>query len=304
MQELWKLLSSPRHLIVFEAAARHASFTQAARELNVQQPAVSAAIKQLETSLGVLLFERSHKKVSLTSAGQRFFIDVSKALDGLLASAEALHGTGQNDQVTLNASSAFNFYWMMPRLHDLRDLHPGIDLRLQTSDHEPNIDAENINLAIRRGTGDWEDCHSSRIAEEVIYPIANPRVMYAAINLKSIPNLQHERLIHLEEPVRERPTWKDWFAHFDVPNIGTVPTIRLNDYALVLQAAIAGEGFAFGWKHIVDPLVKQGLLVGRQEWAWETGLGFYVVWSKRKTLSANARHVRDWIISTCDAENL
>lgn len=302
MQELWKLLSSPRHLIVFEAAARHASFTHAAQELNVQQPAVSASIKQLENSLGVLLFERSHKKVSLTSAGQRFFIDVSKALDGLLTSAQAVHDTGHTDQVTLNASSAFNFYWMMPRLHDLRDRHPGIDLRLQTSDHEPNIDAENINLAIRRGTGHWEDCHSSRIAEEVIYPIANPRVMHSAINLKTIPNLQHERLIHLEEPIRERPTWKDWFANFDVPNVDTASTIRLNDYALVLQAAIAGEGFAFGWKHITDPLIEQGLLAGRKEWSWETGLGFYIVWSKRKELSQLAKRVRDWIISSCETD--
>ncbi|MEH6545800.1 MAG: LysR substrate-binding domain-containing protein [Sneathiella sp.] len=298
MQELWKLISSPRHLIVFEAAARHASFTQAARELNVQQPAVSAAIKQLEDSLGVLLFERTHKKVSLTSSGQRFFVDVSKALDRLLTSAQTLHGSNQNNQVTLNASSAFNFYWMMPRLHDLRHQFPGIDLRLQTSDHEPNIDAENINLAIRRGSGDWEDCHSAIIANEVIYPIANPRVIQSAINLKTIANLQHERLIHLEEPIRERPNWKDWFAHFGVANVGASSTIRLNDYALVLQAAIAGEGFAFGWKHLTDPLIEQGLLAGRKEWSWETGLGFYLVWSRRKELSPKTKLVRDWILSS------
>jgi len=303
MQELWKLISSPRHLIVFEASARHASFTQAARELNVQQPAVSAAIKQLEYSLGVLLFERGHKRVSLTSSGQRFFVDVSKALDSLLASAQTLHDSGQNKQVTLNASSAFNFYWMMPRLHDLRDHFPGIDLRLQTSDHEPNIDTENINLAIRRGNGDWEDCHSAKIASEVIYPIANPRVMHSAINLKTIANLQHERLIHLEEPIRERPTWKDWFAHFGVTNITATSTIRLNDYALVLQAAIAGEGFAFGWKHLTDPLIEQGLLAGRREWSWETGLGFHLVWSRRRALSPQAQLTRDWIISSCENKN-
>ena len=68
MQEIWKLLSSPRHIVFFETAARHRSFTKAARELNVQQPAVSAAMKQLEEALGITLFHRAHKRVDLTLA--------------------------------------------------------------------------------------------------------------------------------------------------------------------------------------------------------------------------------------------
>lgn len=98
MQELWKLLSSPRHLIVFEAAARHGSFTRAAEELNVQQPAVSASIKQLEASLGALLFQRDHKKVTLTTAGRRLFGDVSNALENLLIAARSVQKLGPNCQ--------------------------------------------------------------------------------------------------------------------------------------------------------------------------------------------------------------
>jgi len=297
MQELWKLLSSPRHLIVFEAAARHGSFTRAAEELNVQQPAVSASIKQLETSLGPLLFQRDHKKVTLTTAGRRLFADVSIALESLLIAARSVQILGRSDQVTLNASSAFNFYWMMPKLKQLHEAHPDIDLRLQSSDREPNIDAENIDLAIRRGDGSWTDCHSMLIAKEVIFPIASPRVMAAAVNLKSVPNLQHERLIHLEEPIRDRPGWKHWFAHQGAPDCEPTAGLRLNDYALVLQAAIASEGFAFGWQHLTEPLLSQGLLAAREDWSWETGLGFYLVWSRVKPLTTQAIQVRDWILS-------
>ena len=300
MQDLWKLLSSPKHLVAFEAAARHASFTLAAEELNVQQPAISASVKQLESSLGVALFERSHRRVNLTTSGKRFYSDVSRVFDQLLVSAQAIHNTTQNEQVTLNASSAFNFYWMMPRLRDLRKAHPNIDLRLQSSDREPNIDTENISLAIRRGNGVWADCNSAFIDREVIYPVASPRVMSTAINLKTVANLKNERLIHLEEPIRDRPTWKDWFANFNVPFDQPSSGIRLNDYALVLQAAIAGEGFAFGWKHQTDPLIDQGVLVGRKEWSWETGLGFYLVWSKNQKLSPQAELIRDWILTTCE----
>lgn len=287
---------------MFEAAARHGSFTRAADELNVQQPAVSATIKQLEMSLGVPLFQRSHKKVALTGPGIRFYNDVTRALDQIHASAQAVRQFGQNDHVTLSASSAFVFYWMMPRLGDLHDQHPDIDLRLQSSDREPDIDTEQISLAVRRGTGDWNDCHSALIAPEVIYPVASPRVMQSAINLKSVPNLMHERLIHLEEPIRERPSWKQWFRHFGVSDREPVAGLRLNDYALVLQAAIAGEGFSFGWQHVTAPLIEQGLLAARREWSWKTDLGFYLVWSRTNPLADKAEIVRDWILQQARAQ--
>ncbi len=302
MQELWKLLTSPRHLIVFEAAARLGSFTRAANELNVQQPAVSAAIKQMEASLGVALFLRQHRKVTLTKAGERLFVDVSSGLETILHSARALHQRGLNDHVTLSVSTAFAYYWMVPRLEEFHRTEPGIDLRLQTSDREPDIDAEGISLGIRRGDGNWEDCHSVLIAPEVIYPIASPQVMRAAVNLKTVPNLLHERLIHLEEPVRERPTWGGWFAHHGVMDRAPKAGLRLNDYALVLQAAMAGEGFAFGWQHVTRGLISQGLLSARTGWSWQTGKGFYLVWSRTTPLIPQAARVRDWMASKADGQ--
>lgn len=121
--------------------------------------------------------------------------------------------------------------------------------------------------------------------------------MAAAVNLKTVPNLQHERLIHLEEPIRDRPTWKQWFEQQGVPNCEPTAGLRLNDYALVLQAAIASEGFAFGWKHLTQSLLSQGLLAARKDWSWETGLGFYLVWSRFKPLTTQARQVRDRILT-------
>ena len=297
MQELWRLVTSPRHLAVFEAAARLSSFTRAAQEMNVQQPAVSAAIRQLEESMGVDLFSRGHRKVELTAAGARFFADVSRALGAVQSSAVAVSGASRAAHVTLNASSAFTYYWMMPRLRDLRKTHPDIDLRLQSSDREPDIDGEGIDLGVRRGRGVWPGCEAALIAPEVIYPVASPRVMAAARNLRVVPNLLHERLIHLEEPIRERPTWAQWFAHHGIGRAELSGGLRLNDYALVLQAAIAGEGFSFGWDHIVGPLIGQGVLAGRRDWAWETGEGFYLVWSARKPLGAQAQAVRDWVLA-------
>ena len=300
MQNLWRQFGSPRNLVVFEAAARLESFTRAAEELNVQQPAVSASIRQLEDSLGIHLFARSHRKVSLTAAGERLQADVTRAFEHLAQSASAIRDLSRPDYVTLNASTAFNNYWMMPRLADLQAQYPRIDLRLQSSDREPDLDAENISLAVRRGTGEWPGYASALIAKEVIYPIASRQTMAAAVDLRSLPNLLHQRLIHLEEPVRERPSWRDWFAHFNIRDATPRGGMRLNDYALVIQAAMAGEGFAFGWKHVTDRLVDQGLLAACKQWQWSTGNGFYLVWSNSRPLTEEAVQVRDWILSQRD----
>jgi len=297
MQALWSQLSSPRHLVVFEAAARTGSFTRAAQELNVQQPSVSASIKQLETSLGVLLFQRSHRRITLTNAGNRLFADVSRAFEQLAHSASAIRQVASNDHVTLSASSAFNNYWLLPLIASFQQRHPDIDLRLQSSDREPDLNAETISLAVRLGTGQWPDCDCALIATEAIYPISAPRVMAAAVNLRNVPGLLHQRLIHLEEPIRERPSWQQWFHEFGITELPPQSGLRLNDYALVLQAAMAGEGFAFGWHHLVDPLVRQGLLAARPDWTWRTGKGFYLVWSKFRPLTPKAMIVRDWILS-------
>jgi len=297
MRKSLRQLGSPRNLFVFEAAARLRSFTRAADEIGMQQPSVSAAIKQLESALGVYLFDRGHRKVTLTGAGQRFFADVSRALADIDTSVEAVSTMGRASHVTLNSSSAFSYYWMMPKLPAFRAAHPNIDFRLQNSDHEPDLDTENFSLSVRLGAGTWPDCEVEKIADEVIYPVANPLVMRSARNLRSIPNLLQERLIHLEEPIRQRPTWKQWFAHHDIQNVEIREGLRLNDYVLVLRAAQTGEGFAFGWDHIVRDMIDQKVLAAREDWGWQTGNGIYLVWSKSRELSENAKIARDWVLS-------
>lgn len=301
MQNLWSLLSSPRHLVVFEAAARNGSFTRAAQELNVQQPAVSAAIRQLEDSLGVQLFQRSHRRITLTNAGNRLFADVTRAFEHLAQSAASISQASGSDHVTLSASSAFNNYWLLPRLRSFQQQHPDIDLRLQSSDREPDLSVETISLAVRRGKGQWPDCDGAEIATEAIYPVAAPRVMAQAADLRSVRELTGQRLIHLEEPVRERPDWIQWFAALGVAEKPPSGGLRLNDYALVLQAAIAGEGVCLGWHHIVAPLIAQGMLAARPEWTWDTGNAFYLVWPKTRALTPRARIVRDWIVDRSQA---
>ncbi|WP_350334997.1 LysR substrate-binding domain-containing protein [Coralliovum pocilloporae] len=298
MQKLRKLIQSPTSLFAFEAAARHGSFTKAAAELNVSQPAVSFAIKQLEASLGVTLFERRHRVIRLTDAGETFFKDVSIGLSHIGQSAEGLSQVSYDEHVTVSTSTAFANYWIVPRLSEFKTRFPDIDLRLQCTDQDGDLVSEGITLGIRRGKeGDWPGYEAERLTDEIIHAVCSPAHRAASETISKAEDLLNYQLIHLEEPYRPRPTWSDWFASHGVSYKDKGDGLRLNDYALVLQTAMAAQGIAMGWQHVTDSLVERGLLHRIEGLRYHSGSAFCMIWNKATPLNDKAQAVRDWILS-------
>ena len=296
MRSLRHLLPSAGSLIVFEAAGRLSSFTAAGRELGMTQAAVSYAVRGLEEQLGAKLFQRRHRQVSLTEAGERFHADVSLGLSHIRKSAEDLRLQATGGHVTLAASTAFGSFWMMPRLQQFRDELPGIDLRIQTADRDLDIIAEGIPLAVRGGEPrDWPDYHSLPLADEEIFPVAGASYLAKFGMPRTVGDLATHRLIHLEEPYREAASWDEWFQSAG-GNLGdTARGLRINDYGLVIQGVMEVQGIALGWRHLAERLLATGLLVQVTDHVLKTGKAFYVVWPKNRELSENARKVRDWL---------
>jgi DNA-binding transcriptional LysR family regulator len=168
---------------------------------------------------------------------------------------------------------------------------------LQVVDKESDLEHEDVSLSIRRGTGGWKGYASSCIAEEEIIPVASASYVDRYGKPDTIEELARNQFNHLEEPYRPRPKWRDWIATFDFDYIDNGEGLRLNDYALVVQAAMSGEGIAIGWKHIVALLISSGLLVQVMPLCWKSGEEFHLIWSSRTTLSPHAEQVRDWIIN-------
>ncbi len=301
MRELRRLVHSPHHLFVFEVCGRLLSFTRAAEELGVSQPAVSLAIRQLETAIGQELFERRHRAIRLTDAGERFYNEVSLSLERLLQAAREVNRGGEEHLVTLSISTAFANYWVMPRMTRLHRSHPNIDLRLQVVDKDVDLEYENVSLGIRRGRGGWPGYDSAAIAREELFAVASPSYLASNARPKSIEDLLQHQFIHLEEPFRPRPRWLDWFQSFGVDFVDKGEGLRLNDYALVIQAAMAGEGIAMGWRHVTDSLIQKRLLVPVLPQSWKTSEEFHLIWSDRTELSESAQQVRDWIIEEAKA---
>ncbi len=297
MKELRRLVHSPHHLFVFEVCGRLLSFTRAAEELGVSQPAVSLAIRQLEDALGFSLFHRQHRRIRLTESGERLYSEVSSSLSRVLQTVRELKRRQPSGLVTLSVSTAYANYWVMPRLGSLREAHPGIDLRLQVVDRDSDLEDENVSLGIRRGRGHWSGYQSTCIATEELFAVASPAYIAANPVAQSTDELARQTLIHLEEPYRPRPNWQNWFEAMGTAYEDKGEGLRLNDYALVLQAAIAGEGIAMGWRHVVESLFGAGLLQPAFPKSWITGEEFHLIWSEKSQLSAPALQVRDWIIA-------
>lgn len=297
MQKLQRLIQSLNHLAAFEASARLCSFTKAAEELGVSQPAISQSIRRLEAAIGIKLFKRNHRIITLTEAGATLKSDVTQGLEQIERSIRQLQQRSDGKHVTLSVSSAFAHYWLVPRLQNFRTSHPGIDLRMQQTDMDLDLAQEGISLAVWRGSGSWKSYASALLASESISALASPAWIARNGRVDTLGALKTCRLITLEEPHRYRPEWQDFFANFGERYTDDGTGLRLNDYALVLQAALAGEGVAFGWQHVTRNLVDAGLLVQIGDWRWNSGAGFYLVWSEKTELSRDAITTRDWIIS-------
>jgi DNA-binding transcriptional LysR family regulator len=297
MDSLRRLIPSANALLAFESAARLGSFTRAAEEMGVTQAAVSYSIRQLEEALGVKLFLRRHRRVELTESGERFFDDVSLGLSHIRRSAEEIRRSRDDQHVTLSLSTAFASYWMVPRLSAFRQAHPEIDLRLQTTDKDVDLAAEGISLGLRRGrAGNWPGCAEALFAAEEIFAVCAPRYFEEAGPFGGLDALARAKLIHLEEPFRPRPSWPEWFAGQGYPFQDRGEGLRLNDYALVIQAAFEGQGVALGWRHLVEDLMQRGLLRKALPASWSAGEAFYLIWPEGLLQQPQVRAVHDWLL--------
>ena len=133
----------------FEAAARRQSFTLAAEELFVTQSAVSRQVKALEDDLGVALFERRHRAIRLTAAGQVLYRATGQALQLLADAAAQLRADAGRRAITVSCSVGFASLWLVPRLMAFREAHPEIDLRIDANNRLVDLDREGIEVAVR-----------------------------------------------------------------------------------------------------------------------------------------------------------
>jgi putative choline sulfate-utilization transcription factor len=295
MESLSRSLPPLRALLAFEAAARLGSFTRAADELNVSQPAISRQVRALEEALGVPLFLRDHRRVTLTLAGQSYREAIVHGLNSILLAGRRIAESGASERVTIHANYGLASYWLIPRLAELQAAHPEVEIAVATMEEDRAFSEAEAEVAIRFGKGRWRDGATQLLFPEAVFPVCSPRYLETSPPLKSVADLERHKLLHVRTTL-ERP-WLDWRSLLKAlkANSPNSAGSSYNNYTLAIQAALAGQGLAIGWKHIVDDFLDKGWLVKPLDIEVTTAFGYYSVANRMAQNSDNAKMALDWL---------
>lgn len=242
----------------FVAAARHQSFTRAALELHVTHSAVSRQIKALESHLGVPLFERRVRQVSLTLEGQQFFAETEAALGQIAAAAHALMTRAPARAVRINVRPTFAVRWLIPRLPGFVALYPGIEPQVETSTVAPDKAADRFDIAIRRGLKGWPSSMQARPFLEDTAMIVGAASLFGERPVTGPRSLAAHVLLSSKT---RRQDWSDWKKHVGAARLDPASQLQFDHLHFVLQAAVDGLGFAIGPASLIAHDLASGRLV-------------------------------------------
>lgn len=262
MKSLRSRLPPPNALVVFEAVARLLSFTAAGRELSVSQAATSRQIANLERHLGVALFHRVRRRVTLTEAGEQFRAAVDLGLNHIAAAAEGLPRPGDDGGLAVATTIAFSTYWLMPRLVGFHAAHPGFQLNLITSDSPRDWGAEGVRLAVEfAGPADGRPGYrATRLFGDEILAVARPGYFDGRPRPQRPGELLAETLLHFEGEPDYWPDWPEWLARCGIAVPERLPGPHFTTYTITIQAALDGRGVALGWRRLLAPELDAGRL--------------------------------------------
>jgi len=285
-------------LRAFEAAGRLTSFTRAADELSITQGAVSRQIRHLEERVGLQLFRRGERGIGLTRAGAHYHEAVSDALERIAVATAELGVHSGHGPVTIGASSALASLWLMSRLTGFRRREPDLEIRVLAADYglPPASGEVDLLITYARARPAGEDVRY--LFDEVIFPVAAPDLISDTAAPTHAAELLDHTLLVLDDDHPDWIGWPGWFARAGVSAAEPRRSIRINSYPMLLQAAVAGQGIALGWRHLVDDLVAAGSLEPLPIPAIQAEGAFYLLSFQPLPPDSPAGRLQSWLAAS------
>ena len=259
-------------LYTFHVVARTGAMQDAARELGVTPGAISQRIKAVEERHGVRLFTRSKNGISLTPAGLALQSDVGKAFSTIEAANER-HLIGQNSTVRISASATFAHSVLVSSLGRFEDVHPNINVTLETEDRLVDLKSEPIDLAIRHGLGQYTGLTSEWLCSPELVLVASPALLEKHGPLNTPADSLRYKLL----PDCTGQDWSIWFEAHGVDAKDAKYGMQYGDDFLTVKAAIEGQGLALLKDVFVNEGIAAGHLVRAIDTAWPTAFAYYAV---------------------------
>lgn len=285
----------------FESAARHLSFTRAGAELFLTQSAVSRQIQALEEFVGLELFERRHKSLVLTEAGQAYYRTVAAALDQLREATRKLRETRTGHVLTVTTTVSFASIWLVPRLSRFRKERPGVDVRITATHEVVDMEREGIDLAIRDCAVDRAPAGSTYLVGEHLAVVCAPEYMKEAKSQKRAlvkpADLRHHALLNLHDPKGRWPwlSWASWLEAHGLQDFTPASVLTFDQYDQVIQAALHGQGVAIGRMTLVGAHIGRKQLVQLFGPAQRVARAYHAVYARNADNRPAVRQFVEWL---------
>lgn len=281
-------------LRVFDSAARHLSFTKAAEELFVTQAAVSHQIKTLEEFLGLKLFRRRNRSLLLTEEGQSYYLDIKEIFSSINEATRKLLARSAKGALTVSLSPSFAIQWLVPRLSGFNQAYPGIDVRIQAVDREEDKLADDVDVAIFYGRGNWTGLRTDRLYAEYLIPVCAPSLLTGEKPLKTPSDLIYHTLLH----DTSRRDWQAYVRQLEIQNqINVQQGPIFSHSSMVIQAAVHGQGVALVNNVMARSEIESGRLVRPFPDVLVSKNAFYLVCQDSQAELGKIAAFRQWILS-------
>jgi LysR family glycine cleavage system transcriptional activator len=278
-------------LRAFEAAARNDSFSRAAEEIYVTPGAISHQIRALEQELGIMLFNRHGKRITITEQGQRFAAVIRKSLNEIAFAAEALKMDAKQKRLTISALPSFAARWLAPRLWKFIDLHPDTEVVLQSSSHLNDLEREPIDVGLRYGLGHYPGLVVEKLMDDYYYPVASPN--YRGGNLPKTPQeLKQCSLLRMDT----ESSWLPWFEAAGIDLMEPTGGLLIEDASMLLRSASDGLGIALTRHAIALQEIASGELVRLFDVVARCPLSYYFACTKEALSKPQVQAFHRWLL--------
>lgn len=242
----------------FDAAARHLSFTKAAEELFLTQSAISRQIQTLEEQLGVRLFRREARRLSLTSEGEVLARAVAETLGRLAEVCAGLKAAQRRPRVNVSAAVGIASLWLVPRLAAFQEMEPDVDVRLSADNRMvDDLEREDIDLALRYIAPEAAPSGARLLFEEEVFPVAAPKLAARLPAVLHPEDLAKLTLLAFDNG-QKAPwfSWEPWLTGLGLAHARPKAVLQFNQYDQLIRAAEDGRGIALGRGPLVAQLIK------------------------------------------------
>lgn len=279
-------------LRVFEAAARHSSFSKAADELYVTPAAVAYRIKTLEGFLGVQLFTRHYRGVRLNEQGVEYQRDIQRLLNELSEATHRLWARSGKKHLRITTIQVFAEKWLMPKLGAFKQIDPRISLDVETEHIDVDLARLDADVWIASSKGEHGGYISELLFEETMFPVCSPALLEAGPVPGRPCDLGDHTLLY---DLHWKDDWTRWFEYFaeSVPDLSEGSGFRL--YSMLIQAAVNGMGFAMGHSAMIQQELESGALVAPFREKIAAPLHYYLVMTGASVKKPEVCAFRKWI---------